>query len=70
MCYYLTINYRTDKYSRLFRDGPLYKTNLSVKRTSRIGPCLSLLPLFDSLWDAHHSRVAIKSRGPGIFPGY
>ena len=43
------MNYRTDKYSRLFRNGPLYKTNLSVKRTSTIGPCLSLLLLVDFL---------------------
>ena len=26
-----------------------YKTDTSVKRTLRVGPCLSLLPLFDSL---------------------
>ena len=27
----------------------LYKTDTSVKWTPRVGPCLSLLPLFDSL---------------------
>ena len=27
----------------------LYKTDISVKRTPRVDPCLSLLPLFDSL---------------------
>ena len=36
-------------YSRLSLNGHLYKTNTSVKRTPRVGPCLSLLPLFDSL---------------------
>ena len=37
------------KYSRLSLNGHLYKTDISVKRTLRVGPCLSLLPLFDSL---------------------
>ena len=32
-------------------NGHLYKTDISVKRTLRVGPCLSLLPLFDSLTD-------------------
>ena len=36
-------------YSGLSRNGHLYKTNTSVKRTPRVGSCLSLLPLFDSL---------------------
>ena len=36
-------------YSRLSLNGHLYKTDTSVKRTPRVGPCLSLLPLFDSL---------------------
>ena len=36
-------------YSRLSLNGHLCKTNTSVKRTPRVGPCLSLLPLFDSL---------------------
>ena len=36
-------------YSRLSLNGHLYKTDTSVKRTLRVGPCLSLLPLFDSL---------------------
>ena len=27
----------------------LYKTDTSVKQTPRVGPCLSLLPLFDAL---------------------
>ena len=37
------------KYSRLSVNGNLYKTDASVKRTPRVGPCLSLFPLFDSL---------------------
>ena len=36
-------------YSRLSLNGHLYKTDTSVKWTPRVGPCLSLLPLFDSL---------------------
>ena len=36
-------------YSRLSLNGHLYKTDTSVKRTPRVGPCLSLLPLFDSI---------------------
>ena len=35
----------------------LYKTDTSVKRTPRVGPCLSLHPLFDSLWDGHLSKT-------------
>ena len=37
------------EYSRLSLNGHLYKTDTSVKQTPRVGPCLSLLPLFDSL---------------------
>ena len=36
-------------YSQLSLNGHLYKTDASVKQTPRVGPCLSLLPLFDSL---------------------
>ena len=36
-------------YSRFSLNGHLYKTDTSVKRTLRVGPCLSLLLLFDSL---------------------
>ena len=36
-------------YGRLSLNGHLYKTDTSVKRTPRVGPCLSLLLLFDSL---------------------
>ena len=37
------------KYGRLSLNGHLYKMDTSVKRTARVGPCFSLLPLFDSL---------------------
>ena len=36
-------------YSRLSLNGHLYKTDTSLKRTLRVDPWLSLLPLFDSL---------------------
>ena len=36
-------------YSQLSLNGHLYKTDTSVKRTPRVGPCFSLLSLFDSL---------------------
>ena len=36
-------------YSRLSLNGHLYKTDTSVKRTPRVGPCPCLFPLFDSL---------------------
>ena len=36
-------------YSRLSLNGHLYKTGTSLKRTPTVGPCHSLLPLFDSL---------------------
>ena len=37
------------KYSRPSLNGHLYKTDTSVKRTPRVGPCLSQLPIFDFL---------------------
>ena len=36
-------------YSRLSLNGHLYKTDTLAKWTPRVGPCLSLLPLLDSL---------------------
>ena len=45
------------KYSRLPLNGHLYKTDTSVKRTPRVGPCLSLLPLFDSPQEGHVSKT-------------
>ena len=32
-------------------------TDISVKRTPRNGPCLSLFPLFDSVQDGHLSKT-------------
>ena len=43
----IRLNFST--YGRLSLNGHLYKTDTSVKRTLKVGPCLSLLPLFDSL---------------------
>ena len=40
-------------------NGHLYKTDISVKRTLRVGPCLSLLPLFDS--DGHLCKTDTQS---------
>ena len=40
---------RSQLYSLIFLNGHVYKTDTSVKRTLRVGPYLSLLPLFDSL---------------------
>ena len=37
------------EYGRLSLNGHVDKTDTSVKWTLRVGPCLSLLPLFDSL---------------------
>ena len=37
------------RYSWLSLNEHLYKTDTSVKQTHTVGPCLSLLPLFDSL---------------------
>ena len=37
------------EYSGLSLNGHLYKTDTPVKRTPRVGPCLSLLPLFGFL---------------------
>ena len=45
-CYW---HYQYNNYSRLSLNGHLYKMDTSVKRTLGVGPCLSLLPLFDSL---------------------
>ena len=44
-------------YSRLSLNGHLYKTDTSVKRTPRVGPCLSLFPLFDSFLHGHLSKT-------------
>ena len=44
-------------YSRLSLDGHLCKTDTLMKQTPRVDPCLSLLPLFHSLYDEHHCYV-------------
>ena len=44
-------------YSRLSLNGHLYKADTSVKQTLRVGPCLSLFLLFDSLYDGHLSKM-------------
>ena len=41
----------------LLTDTSIYKKDTSVKRTPRVGPYLSLLPLFDSLYDRHLSKT-------------
>ena len=41
------------EYSRLSLNRHLYKMDTSVKWTLRVGPCLSLLLLLDSLQDRH-----------------
>ena len=45
------------QYSQLSLNGHLYKTDTSIKPTPRVGPCLSLLPLFDFLQDGHLSKT-------------
>ena len=47
----------TFAYSRRSFTGHLYKADTSVKRTPRVGPCLSLQLLFDSLQDGHLSKM-------------
>ena len=46
---YVCLRLSRQGHSRLSINGHLYKTDTSVKWTHRVGPCLSLLPLFDSL---------------------
>ena len=45
-CYW---HYQYKYYSQLSLNGHLDKMDTSVKWTLRVSPCLSLLPLFDSL---------------------
>ena len=64
MMYQATVN---AEYNRLSLNGHLYKTDTSLKRTPRVGPCLSLLPLFDSLQDGHLPKTDTycrSQRGP------
>ena len=53
----LSVSHELKIYSRLSLNGHLYKTDTSVKRTPKVGPCLSLLLLFDSLEDGHLSKM-------------
>ena len=48
-CISLFLSERDKLYSQLSLNRHLYKTDTSVKRTPGVGPCFSLLPLFDSL---------------------
>ena len=50
-------------YSRLSFNGHLYKTDTSVKRTPRVGPCLSLLPYL-ILYKTGTSLRGTLSAGP------
>ena len=54
------------KYSRLSLNGHLYKTDTSLKRTPKVGPCLSLLLLFDSLQDGHLSKTDTYCRSQKV----
>ena len=44
------INWMTTIYSQLYFYRHLYDTHTLLKRTPRVGPCFSLLSLFDSLY--------------------
>ena len=44
-------------YSPLSLNRHLYKMDTSVKGTLRVGPCLSVLLLFDFLSDGHLSKT-------------
>ena len=55
--YFVRENRAYEFYSRLSLNGHLCKTDTSLKRTPTVGPCLSLLPLFDSLKDGHLSKT-------------
>ena len=47
-------DFTTMLYSRLSLNGHLCKMDTLMKQTPRVDPCLSLLPLFHSLYDKHH----------------
>ena len=51
------------QYSRLSLNGHLYKTDTSLKRTPRVGPCLSLLPLL-TLYKTDISLRGTLTAGP------
>ena len=50
-------------YSQLSLNGHLYKTDTSIKRTPRVGPCISLLPLL-TLYKMDTSVRRTLSAGP------
>ena len=56
-------NSGNDKYTRLFLNGHLYKTDTSVKRTLRVGPCLCL-SLYFTLYKTDISLRRTLSAGP------
>ena len=45
--------------SQFSLNGHLYKTDTLLKWTARVGPCLSLVPLVDSLKDGHLTKTDI-----------
>ena len=51
-------------YSLLSLNGHLCKTDIPVKRTLRVGPYLSLVPLFDSLYKTDISLRRTHTAGP------
>ena len=51
-------------YSLLSLNRHLYETDTSVKRTLRVGPYLSLVPLFDSLYKTDISLRRTHTAGP------
>ena len=57
------------KYGQLPLTGQFHKADTSVKQTPRLGLCFSLLPLFDSLRDQHHSHKA-KPKGVHLSKSY
>ena len=54
---YWNILLKYKEYSQLSLNGHLYKTDTSVKRTPRVSPCFSLIPLFNSLQDGLLSKT-------------
>ena len=55
------------EYSWLSVNWHLYKTNISVKRTPRVGPCLSWLHLFDGRTLTAGTKGVPRLRESGLF---
>ena len=57
--FFLELAFSFDRFecSRLPLNGHLYQSDDPVKRTPRVGSCLSLLPLFNFLSDRHLSKT-------------